>query len=500
MATSVGSRVLAILATAALLVTACSREHPTGGHPAGEQPAKGRLSWSDCGDGFECAELAVPLDHGQPDGERIAISVTRLPASGDRIGSLVVNPGGPGSSGVDYARAADLIVSDEVRARFDIVGFDPRGVGRSAPVECVNDEGLDAFIALDTTPDDARERAELERASREFAAGCQARSGRLLPHVGTVDAARDMDALREALGDQKLTYLGKSYGTFLGAIYADMYPGRVRALVLDGALDPAISRFQLNTDQAVGFETALRAYVEHCVGGLGGAKCPFRSRDTGAALAEITALLGRTDTRPLPGGDRQATEALVTLGLATPLYSRTGWASLSETLSRAFAGDGTQLVRNADQLLDRRDDGHYSNQTESNMAINCMDSPYPRNPSSYATAAADAARKSPRFGAYFMWSSLPCAYWPAKPTFENHPLRAKGAPPILVVGTKRDPATPYPWAEALARQLESGVLLGVDGDGHTAYKNDSACVDDAVDRYLLTRAVPQNGTICPGIG
>ncbi|MCA2229449.1 alpha/beta hydrolase [Nonomuraea aurantiaca] len=484
---SVWFRTLNVVAATVLFASACAGT---------EAPADG-LSWSDCGDGFDCAKLSVPLDYGQPNGERIKISVVRLPATGDRIGSLVVNPGGPGSSGVTYARAARSIVSDEVRERFDVVGFDPRGVGESAPVECLSDSRLDAFIALDTTPDTPQERAALEQGSREFAKGCQSGSGRLLPHVGTVDAARDMDRLRQALGDQKLTYLGKSYGTFLGAVYADMFPSKVRALVLDGALDPAISRLKLNADQAMGFERALRAYLESC---LAEGDCPFRSHTVDGALAEVTELLHRTDARPLPADGRQAGESLATLGALTPLYDRGSWPELTETFRQALNGDGRLLLRNADQLIDRRANGAYSNQTEANMAINCVDGGYPKDVSAYAAAATEAERQAPRFGAYLMWSSLPCAFWPAKPTLTNRPLTAKGAAPILVIGTERDPATPYGWAQALASELDSGVFLGYDGDGHTAYFNGSTCVDDAVDHYLLAGTPPQDGTVCPGIG
>ncbi|GAA2301748.1 alpha/beta hydrolase [Nonomuraea roseoviolacea subsp. roseoviolacea] len=485
-------RALTVLVAVALLAAGCVRdERPL--------PATGALAWTDCGDGFQCAKLAVPLDHDVPDGERIRISVIRLPATGDRIGSLLLNPGGPGGSGVAYARAAQSVVSPGVRARFDIVGFDPRGVGESAPVDCLDDRRLDAFLALDATPDDAAERAALERGSREFAQGCAAHAGKLLRHVGTVDAARDMDALREALGDRKLTYLGKSYGTFLGAVYADLFPGRTRALVLDGAVDPALSRFRFNADQAAGFEVAFRAYVDDC---LARGDCPFRSRDADGALEELTELLRRTDRHPLPAGaggdagDRVVTEPLALLGALTPLYDRGGWPMLTEALTQAFKGDGTMLLHNADTLVDRAFDG-YSNQTEANMAVNCVDGVYPKDVAAYERAAADLSRTAPRFGPYIAWSSLPCAYWPARPTFQNHPLTAKGAPPILVVGTTRDPATPYAWARSLAGELESGVLLTYDGDGHTAYNSGDTCVDTAVDRYLVTGAPPKNGATCP---
>ncbi|WP_219469097.1 alpha/beta hydrolase [Nonomuraea rhizosphaerae] len=483
----------AAVAATALLTSACT---PATTPPP---PSASTLTWSDCeaAPGFECAELTVPLDHDRPGGSKITLSAVRLPATGDRIGSLVVNPGGPGGSGINYALAARSIVSRPVREHFDIVGFDPRGVGSSTPVKCLDDQALDAFVALDTTPDDPQEQAALEKASRDFANGCQSRAADLLPHLGTVDAARDLESLRQALGDEKLTYLGKSYGTFLGAVYADLYPGKVRALVLDGAVNPALPRMTHNADQATAFERALRAYVKSC---LATPACPFHSRTPDGALSEITTLLQNTDGKPLPAGDRQTTESLATLGALTPLYDRRSWPTLTETFRQALNGDGALLLANADQLMGRRDDGTYSNQTEANLAINCMDSAYPKAVSTYATAARDTARTAPRFGPYIMWSSLPCAYWPATPTFTHHPLTAKGAAPILVIGTERDPATPYEWAQALAEQLDSGTFLGYDGDGHTAYFTGSACVDAAVDTYLLTTTPPKDGTVCPGGG
>lgn len=476
-------QLVTLLAVASLLTAGCARD---------PQSAVPHLDWADCADGFECAKLDVPLNHANPTGDRIKISVIRLPATGDRIGSLLVNPGGPGSSGLDYARAARSILSAQVRDRFDVVGFDPRGVGESTPVHCLSDERLDAFIALDTTPDSAAERTKLADQSRAFAAGCQAESGRLLPHIGTADAARDMDLLRQALGEDKLTYLGKSYGTYLGAHYAHLFPGKVRALVLDGAVDPALTRLQLNEQQAKGFVTAFRAFANNC---FTQDDCPFTSRTVEGALDELTELLRRTDSTPLDGDGRQVTEALATLGALTPLYDRAGWPILTEALRQAAKGDGRLLLRSADQLVGRGEDGRYSNQTEANLAVNCIDSPYPTNLTTYATAA---NKTSSPFGAYVMWSSLPCAYWPAKPA-PQQALQGKGAPPILVIGTIRDPATPYQWSKSLAGELESGVLLTFNGDGHTAYFNGSRCVDELVDRYLISTTPPKDGTVCPDI-
>lgn len=473
----------ALLAALIVLVPGCTAVRPSP-----------KLDWFGCVDGFECATLQVPLDHDDPGGARIRLSVIRLPATRDRIGSLLINPGGPGGSGISYARAAPVMLSAEVRERFDIIGFDPRGVGESTPVKCLSDERLDAFLAIDTTPDSADEQRAYDQVSREFAEGCRARSAALLPHVSTTDAARDMDLLRQALGDPQLTYLGKSYGTLLGARYAELFPGKVRAMVLDGALDPAISRVQLNEDQAKGFETAFRTYAAACVKK---SSCPFHSKTPEGAQQELSDLLRRTDTKPLTSeSGRQVTEALATLGAVTPLYDQASWPTLTEAFREAQNGDGTLLLSNADHLIGRQPDGTYTNQTEASMAVNCTDSPYPTELPQFADAATKAAKLAPRFGPYIMWSSLPCAYWPARPTQPAAPLHAKGAAPILVLGTTRDPATPYPWAESLAAQLESGILLTYDGDGHTAYTSGSTCVDDHVDRYLISLTAPREGIRC----
>ncbi|MFF5204932.1 alpha/beta hydrolase [Streptosporangium sp. NPDC000396] len=471
-----------------LLATACTE--------AGK-PRTG-LDWTNCGDGFECAKLAVPLDHDKPSGERIEIGVIRLPAKGDRIGSVLINPGGPGASGIEYARSARSVVSEAVRARFDVVGFDPRGVGESSPVRCLPSSALDAYVGLDSSPDSPGEVAALEESSRRFAAGCQARSGKLLPHVGTADAARDMDLLRAALGDEKLTYLGKSYGTQLGAVYADLFPGRVRALVLDGAVDPSLPPLELNATQAHGFEIALDAFLEDC---FTAGDCPFAGT-VKSAREKITALLRKADQEPLAnqtGDGRQVGEAWTSLGLLTPLYDRKAWPVLRQALGEALKGDGTTLLRMADLLIGRNEGGTYSNQTEANMAVNCIDGRFPRTSSAFATAARESAADAPLFGSYVMWGSLPCAYWPVKGESQGK-IDAPGAAPIMVVGTERDPATPYEWAKALADQLSSGVLVGFDGDGHTAYLTGSACVDRLVDDYLINLAVPKDGVHCPKIG
>ncbi|MFJ6798429.1 alpha/beta hydrolase [Streptomyces sp. NPDC091268] len=459
-----------------------------------------KLSWRECGvPGFQCSTMKAPLDYAHPEAGDIEIAVARRPAGspGKRLGSLVVNPGGPGGSGIGYLQAyAGIGYPAQVRAAYDMVSFDPRGVDRSSPVECLSGPAMDKYTQVDQTPDDAAERARLVASYKEFAAGCQAHSARVLPHVSTVDAARDMDLLRGVLGDEKLTYVGASYGTLLGATYAQLFPDRVGRLVLDGAMDPSRSALELNRDQTEGFETAFRAFAEDC------AKqpdCPLGKGDPDAVAARLKEFFRKVDARPVPSGDagRPLGESLATTGVIAALYDENAWPQLREALAAAMDGDGSLLLGLADSYYEREPSGKYANLMFANAAVNCLDQP----PAFSGPEAVDAAlpsfeKASPVFGAGLAWASLNCAYWPVKATGQAGPLTAKGAAPILVVGTTRDPATPYKWAQALAKQLDSGVLLTYDGDGHTAYGRGSDCIDTAVNTYLLEGQAPPDGKKC----
>ena len=457
-----------------------------------------KLQWRPCNNGFQCARLLVPFDYSRPAWRRFSLPVIKLPA-GDparRIGSLVINPGGPGASGIAYALDATKAVSAAVRARFDVVGFDPRGVAGSEPaIQCLTGPQLDRFFATSDDPDTKAQVATIVAQSKLFARGCEQRSGALLPYVGTRNAARDLDVLRAALGDAKLTYLGKSYGTYLGAWYAQLFPSRVRALVLDGAVDPDESAFSMNVVQAQGFEVALRSFTANCVRLPG---CPLGNGTVSAGIARLQGLLNQTTSRPLTSqiAGQPADSAMLLGGVSFALYSKSFWRYLRAGLTDAFAGNGTLMVLLADSLVQRQQTGQYTNLMDAFMAVSCIDRPWPRSLGAWSAAAAAAAKAAPQFGAAEMWGSLPCAFWPV-PAAATVPLRAPGAPPILVVGTTRDPATPFRWAQALARDLSSGVLLGWNGDGHTAYLEGSTCVDTAVDRYLISLATPPNGRICP---
>ncbi|MDP9417156.1 MAG: alpha/beta hydrolase [Actinomycetota bacterium] len=459
-----------------------------------------RVEWSECGDDFECARVAVPLDYDSPGAGSIELSVVRRPASGDekdRIGSLLLNPGGPGVSGVDYARHADVVVSEDLREHFDIVGFDPRGVARSEPIRCLTDRELDEFVAADGSPDDPGEERELLDQAAGLAKGCQARSGRLLAHVGTRNAARDLDVLRAVLGDESLHYLGKSYGTLLGATYAELFPARAGRLVLDGAVDPTVPNEQFGRAQAAGFEQAMRAFVADC---LERDDCPFDG-DMAAGLQEIAVLLERIDEHPLPssGSERRLTQGLAVAAVAAALYDESqGWPILRTALGEAEQGEGTTLLRIADVYTDRQPDGRYStNQNEAFYAVSCVDTPNgTADVDERRALAAEYAETAPLFGPYLAWGALPCASWPVPPEGKPGRIRAAGSPPILVVGTTRDPATPHVWAVGLVDQLDAGVLLSWDGDGHTAYRRGSSCVDEIVDTFLLRGETPEDGRRC----
>jgi pimeloyl-ACP methyl ester carboxylesterase len=449
------------------------------------------LAWSSCGDGFMCGQLLVPVDYSVPGGATMHIAVIRKPASGSRKGALIINPGGPGASGIDYARgSADTFAA--ITTHFDLVSFDPRGVGKSRPIRCVTSSQLDAFIHIDPTPDNPQEHADLVASSKRFADDCWARNRNYLSHVGTIDAARDMDVLRQALGDTKLTFYGASYGTYLGAKYAQLFPHRIRAMVLDGALDPSQPTVAENRVQAIGFETDLRDFLAHCANS---GSCPLGSTPSSAEKG-LDDLEARIDQHPLRVGSRSLGPGEFFEGLALGLYSPSYWAPLATALRQARDGSGGYLLQFSDALTDRNRDGSYDNLVESNLAINCIDRPSPHNVAAFDAAAKSFAKVSPHFGTAIAYGSLPCAFWRVPPVEQAHAVSARGAPPIVVIGTTRDPATPYVWAQALAHQLSSGVLITYDGDGHTAYARGNGCVSSAVNAYLNDRVVPRDGLRC----
>jgi pimeloyl-ACP methyl ester carboxylesterase len=457
-----------------------------------ERERTGSVLWNPCGS-IQCGSLSVPLDAKHPKGAHITLALGRRPATGHRIGVLFTNPGGPGASGVDFIRNARAIFPAEILEAFDIVSWDPRGVGDSAPIRC--DDDLDSFYAIDRSPDS---RAEVDMnvvAAKRFVASCAKDSAKLLPHVSTRDSARDLDAIRAAIGEQRISYFGFSYGTYLGARYADMFPRRVRAMVLDGAVDPARSYADTVLQQAAGFERELQGFFTDC---RGDPDCGFAS--WGDPQRAFDSLSRDVDAEPqyakVHGERRILGPGEFEIGVANVLYAGdTGYRSLANALAQTASGLGNKMLAYSDEYTGRRTGGNYTNETAAMYAIGCLDAPSPRTVAGVQAIATRARRVAPHFGAATAWLGLPCTYWPAREREKVAPIHGRGAPPIIVVGTLGDPATPYAWAKSLATELQSGRLLTYEGDGHTAYRS-SDCIDHAVDEYLLKRTEPASGTRC----
>jgi pimeloyl-ACP methyl ester carboxylesterase len=438
----------------------------------------------------------VLRDDARPELGTVGLALTRHKATGRKIGSLLTNPGGPGESAVGWLKRAYSSFPSSVRARFDLVTFDPRGVGLTAPVRCLSTPELDTYFHLDPVPDTAAERSALVAGNRKLAAGCAKRSGRVLPYVNTQVVAQDLDRVRQAVGDRTLTYLGYSYGTAIGAAYLDQFPTRVRAMVLDGALDPAMTWDGFLRGQSKGFDTALAAFLADCEK----TRCPFREAVSGDLTAAFDALAARVDRQALPGdGRRTVGPDEFTLGVGAGLYSRrNGWPAIAQALADAQEGSGELLLALSDSYLER-EGGQYNNLTEANFAVNCVDRPWPRTAEPYFDLAAEVARTSPRFGPAIALSGLGCMAWGTPSTGRPHPVTGAGSPPVVVIGTTRDPATPFAWSQALAGQLARGVLLTHVGDGHTVYRVGAPrCITGPVDDYLISLKTPRASRCRPG--
>ncbi|MGE0599788.1 MAG: alpha/beta hydrolase [Dehalococcoidia bacterium] len=448
------------------------------------------ISWRQCGQ-IECADFAVPLDYSNPNGKTITLSLIRIKARNpdQRVGVLIGNPGGPGASANDFTRIWQVLLSSDIRNRFDIVSFDPRGVGESSPIEC--HDNLQALVAVDPDPDTDAEWQEAKTESREFADNCESRYGDILPYLGTKNVARDMDAIRAALGEEKLTYVGYSYGTSIGAVYADMFPTHIRAMVLDGGTDLSLDFKEVNRTQMIGFERAFDAYLSNCAA----TNCALAKN--GDPRTAVEAINAAAEAKPIPAknADRPAGPGEVQLGIISAMYSKLSWPSLTRALTDAQGGDGTGLVRLSDSYLQRESNGDYPNLIEANAAVNYVDQECPKDPETYRELGKEFAKDAPTFGPSAATLGLTCAYWDAKPDPVSAP-RGKGAPPIVVIATTNDPATPYEWGKALSEQLESGILLTHRGEGHTIYAQGDKCIDDVVNAYLLNLAIPATGISC----
>ncbi|MFG6191408.1 alpha/beta hydrolase [Nonomuraea sp. JJY05] len=451
--------------------------------PGGESPASQDSS-------VRCGKLAVPLDYNKPGGEKLDLALIKLSATGkNRLGSMVFNFGGPGASGVDTLdQAAKALTA--LRARYDLISFDPRGVERSSGVRCGDTAEMDRFTALDTLPSDKKTHQETADANKQFAALCQQNSGKILPYVGTVNAARDMDRIRAAVGDAKLNYVGMSYGTQLGAVYATEFPKNVGRMVLDAPLDPTVTFEQRTLVQTRGFQKAYESFLRSCVKN----KCDI-GKDQESANANVDKLLNQLTAQPLKVGARELTQGLAATGVAAALYSELTWPFLEQALSEAIKGRGEALLYLADSYTGRSQDGKYSTQMTSFPAITCVDTSERPSEAELRRTEAAAMKISPLFGSE--GSGGLCRVWPAKGSDQARHVNATGSAPIVVVGGKGDPATPYEWAPKLTAQLKTARLVTYEGEGHGAYLSGSKCVLELVDSYLIEGKLPQKGATCP---
>ncbi|GAA2770485.1 alpha/beta fold hydrolase [Streptomyces rameus] len=474
------------------------------------------LDWQDCpapseaegggsapsplpgGTAWQCATMKAPLDWSRPKGDTIGIALIRAQADGPanrRIGSLVFNFGGPGGSGVTTLPAfgADYTT---LRTRYDLVSFDPRGVGRSAPVRCESNSQLDEYFQQDATPDDKAELAEFINRTKQFNAACEKNSKKILPHVRTTDAARDMDLMRQVLGDDKLHYFGISYGTELGGVYAHLFPRHVGRAVLDAVVDPTQNPEQGALGQAEGFQLALDNFAKDCTSQP--KECPVGDTEQ-QVKARIAKLLADLDKKPIPGiFPRRLTETEATNGIAQSLYSKDFWEYLTEGLEQAYDGDGKVLMLLSDSLNGRSENGEYSNLLAANTAISCSDAKPRYSPDYVQRKLPEFRAASPLFGPFMAWGMLSCTDWPVPGAADHPDVSAPGSAPILVVGNTGDPATPYEGAKKMVEALGRGVgvELTYKGQGHGSYDSKNKCVQSAVNGYLLDGKVPKAGVVC----
>lgn len=502
-------RLGALLATVALATAACSASGGSTGAESskdattttaatstsggstttgGDGPGASTLRWTSCDDGFECATLRVPVDHAKPTGKTLTLGLARRPADDQahKIGSLLMNPGGPGGSAIDLIEGIPL--PKALTDKFDIVGFDPRGVGRSSALDCRSH--LQEIYDADPTMEDQADRTEYLKVSKAFVDECQRKYADLLPHLGTRDVARDMDLVRAAVGDPKLTYVGYSYGTAIGQVYAQLFPTHVRAMVLDGVMDLSQDGLQGATGQAKGFDGALQAFLADCD------RRDCLGDPAGEVLDEVTA---QSEKRPIPakGADRPATPGVVNLAVGEALYSESLWPALAKALTDARDGDGTGLVDLADEYLQRDPDGSYESGFEIYFAVSCLDQAFPRDPTKVFAAAKAAGKLYPRVGEGLVNDYVRCALWPtpAQPVGPV-PATTKGLPPTVVISTTNDPATPYQSGVRAAEQIPGAVLITNKGEGHTIFAQGKRCVDDAVTTYLVDVKPPKDGLTC----
>lgn len=454
------------------------------------------LQWSSCDDSRECSTLLVPIDYASPTSGDFRLALSRARAKGAKVGSIVVNPGGPGAEGTSFAEYAQSSLGTQVAKSYDVIGFDPRGVGKSVPVTCLTGRQTTAWLRADATPDTPDEVTSYSALAAGIGRGCLRYTPTRARNVGSEATVRDMDILRAALGEKKLNYLGYSYGTYLGALYAHDFPANVGRLVLDGAVDPSLDSMQVSEGQSRAFQIAMTRFARSC---SRLASCPYPG-NTNKVLDGINSLLAKLDAKPMRTDKRETLTQSQALGaLFWGMYSRDYWANLRDALSEAKRGNGTYLLMLSDLGSDRTGPNTYaSNQTSAFYAISCWDSPAAPGPAGLAAAARAWSSRAPvpEMARAMAWGNAPCSTWFGHSELAPAPASSTTEAPILVIGTTYDPATPYPWAVALADQLSTARLLTYVGDGHTAYGNGNRCIDSAVNDFFTNGTVPARGTRC----
>jgi len=450
--------------------------------------------------GAECGLLSVPVNWDNPespDGAVAQLAMVRFKATGKKIGSLIVNPGGPGESGVNAATSMIATLPEELRQRFDLVGFDPRGVANSSPaVWCNSDADNDRLRADNVVAYTPEGVAHMEKLTKEFVQRCVDKMGKdFLANIGTTSVVRDLEAVRQALGDDKLTYLGYSYGTRIGAGYAEAYPDKVRAMVLDGAVDPNADPVEADIRQAAAFQKAFDNYAADCAKSP---NCPLGT-DPAKAVQVYQSLTWPLVDKPAPTTDpRGLSYSDAVVGTILPLYSPNLWRHLTQALTEIKDGRGDTMLQLADLYMGRDAQGHYNNSTDARVAVNCVDKPAITDRATLVAQDKRMREAAPfmSYGDFTGFAPLgTCAMWPVPPTSERHEIKVGGLPPTLVISTTNDPATPYQAGVDLAKQL-GGSLLTFDGTQHTVALQGDACVDDIVTRYLVDVTVPPPGARC----
>lgn len=484
---------IAITLTASLIfLTACSSAQeakapiPTDLEPFYAQ----QLNWQECGGG-DCAIVDVPLDYADPSGPTIELAIIRIPARGESMGSLFVNPGGPGASAVEYASLAEFVLGAAVLDSFDIIGVDPRGVGFSSPIACFTDEKRDQLVATSFTVHEGLSLEALARLYEEPGVLCRENGGQLLDHISTVDAARDLDIARAAVGESTLNFLGKSYGSALGGMYLRLFPMNLGRVVLDGVLPVDLDKVEITRGQAEGFEAAIVDFIGDCITHD---DCPFGESQLNA-LSQLRDFLSGLDEKPLPTQDpgRPLNSSLAASAILMYLYApKNDYPRLRAGLASAIIdGDGSELLTMLDERLKRSPDGEYLDSSrDANLAVNCIDVPFEGTVVEAIELSEELAISAPTFGEGVGRGVLACRNWPAAgPAIPPPPLTINA--PVLIVNPINDPATLFAWAQRLHEQLPNSRLVSWDTHNHTAYFAGSECVDDVVETFLLTGDAPE---------